>query len=119
LSPSELRNAPAAGSGVKTQRLASFFFFQHAKKAKTGVFVLFLLCFRRLMAVNRADRALKAARVPCALFAALEAKRHHPQLALRCMLHLRHLVPGGCAAFRACRQLRLLLLPLALSLRAV
>jgi hypothetical protein len=107
---------------VASKRSASprFFFSQHAKKAKTGVFVLFLLCFRRLiMAVNRADRALKAARVPCALFAALEAKRHHPQLALRCMLHLRHLVPGGCAAFRACRQLRLLLLPLALSLRAV
>jgi hypothetical protein len=35
------------------------------------------------------NRALKAARVPCALFAALEAKRHHPQLAQRCILLLR------------------------------
>jgi hypothetical protein len=50
------------------------------------------------------NRALKAARVPCALFAALEAKhRHHPQLAQRC-------ISAACAAFRACHQLRLLLL---------
>ena len=50
------------------------------------------------------NRALKAARVPCALFAALEAKRHHhPQLAQRC-------ISAACAALRACHQLRLLLL---------
>jgi hypothetical protein len=49
------------------------------------------------------NRALKAARVPCALFAALEAKHHHPLLAQRC-------ISAACAAFRACRQLRLLML---------
>jgi hypothetical protein len=60
----------------------------------------FMCPFQRLMPVNR---ALKAARATCALFAALEAKRHHPQLAQRC-------ISAACAAFRACRQLRLLLL---------
>jgi hypothetical protein len=40
------------------------------------------------------NRALKAARVPCALIAALEAKHHHPQLAQRC-------ISAACAAFRA------------------
>jgi hypothetical protein len=50
------------------------------------------------------NRALKAARVPCALFAALEVKHHHhPQLAQRC-------ISAACAAFSACHQLRLLLL---------
>jgi hypothetical protein len=44
-------------------------------------------------------------RWPCALFAALQAKHHHhPQLvAQRC-------ISAACAAFRACHQLRLLLL---------
>jgi hypothetical protein len=55
------------------------------------------------------NRALKAARVPCALFAALapEAKHHHhhPQLAQRCIS-----AACACAALRACHQLRLLLL---------
>jgi hypothetical protein len=74
---------------VASKRSASFFF-----KAKIGVFVSF-------SAVNR---ALKAARMLCALFAALEAKHHnHPQLAQRC-------ISAACAVFRACHQLRLLLL---------
>jgi hypothetical protein len=53
------------------------------------------------MSVNR---ALKATQVLCALFAALalEAKHRHPQLAQRC-------ISAACAAFRACRQLQLLL----------
>jgi hypothetical protein len=65
-----------------------------------GLLLAFLCPFRRLMPVNR---VLKAARVPCAPFAALEAKRHHhPQLAQRC-------ISAACAAFRACHQLRLLM----------
>jgi hypothetical protein len=81
---------------VASKRSASFFF-----KAKIGVFVSF----------SAANRALKAARVPCALFAALEAKHHHhPQLAQRC-------ISAACATSRACHQLRLLLL-LALLLQA-
>jgi hypothetical protein len=58
VSPSEL-NAPT----VASKRSASCFFF----KAKIGVIVSF----------SAANRALKAARVTCALFAALEAKHHH------------------------------------------
>jgi hypothetical protein len=81
---------------VASKRSASCVFF----KAKTGVFVPFSAVYaRRLMPVNR---ALKEARVPCALFAALEAKHHHPQLAQRC-------ISAACAACRACHQLRLLL----------
>jgi hypothetical protein len=73
-SPSEL-NAPTPAA---SKRSASFFF-----KAKIGVFVPFSAAYARwLMPVNR---ALKSARAPCALFAALEAKHHHhPQLARRC-----------------------------------
>jgi hypothetical protein len=68
---------------------------------KIGVFVPFSAAYaRRLMLVNR---ALKAVRVPSALFAVLEAKHHHPQLAQRC-------ISAACAALRACHQLRLLLL---------
>jgi hypothetical protein len=40
------------------------------------------------------------------VFAALEAKRHHPQLAQRCIFDLRP--PPVPRCFRACRQLRLL-----------
>jgi hypothetical protein len=51
-----------------SKRSASFIYLL---KAKIGVFVPFSAAYaRRLMPVNR---ALKAARVPCALFAALEA----------------------------------------------
>jgi hypothetical protein len=65
-------------------------------------------CFKgqnwRFVSFSAANRALKAARVPCALFAALEANHHHqPQLAQRC-------ISAACATFRACHQLRLLLL---------
>jgi hypothetical protein len=56
--------AKRAGGGVKTQRLVFFFVGQNLR---------FCALFGGLfMPVNR---ALKAARVPCALFAALEAKR--------------------------------------------
>jgi hypothetical protein len=56
-SPSAELNAPTAACGVKTQRLV----LKKNNRPKSA----FLCPFRRLMPVNR---ALKAARVPCALF---------------------------------------------------
>jgi hypothetical protein len=61
----------------------------------------FLCPFRRLIYASQS----RTESSPGALrsFCALETKRHQPQLAQRCS-------SAACAAFRACRQLRLLLL---------
>jgi hypothetical protein len=51
------------------------------------------------------NRALKAAQVPCDLFAALEAKHEAPPPTRRCIC-----ISAACAAFRAYHQLQQLLL---------
>jgi hypothetical protein len=85
-SPSEL-NAPT----VASKRSVSFFFLRPK--------LAFLCPFRRLMPGGL-----------CQSIAALEAKHHHhPQLAQRWRISI-STPPVPCAPFRACHQLRLLLL---------
>jgi hypothetical protein len=66
-----------AAIAVKTQRLVFFWL-----EAEIGVFVPFSAAYGLCQAAYAVNRALKAARVPCALFAALDIGETPPPPAI-------------------------------------